>query len=87
MKRPKRTYPQGEVTQGKVEFEVTLHFKFWPAGWAGNDRHCFDWCWRALNAVLDLPIWHFRIEETVKVGAIRWRRPGETWQRWHRPVR
>lgn len=87
MRRPKKQYGQWEKTKGKLEFEVTLHFKFFPAGWAGNDHHAFDWGFRALKALLDLPIWNFRIDESVKVGAIRWRRPGETWQRWKRPVR
>jgi hypothetical protein len=87
MKRPPRKHKQGAVTKGKLEFEVTLHFKFWPSGWAGNDHMAFDWAYRALNALIDLPIWQFRMEESVKVGAIRWRRPGETWQRWKRPVR
>jgi hypothetical protein len=87
MKRPKQKYAQGEQTKGMLQFEVTLHFTLYPSGWAGNDEHAFKWPFRALKALLDLPIWDFRVTEKVKIGEIRWRRPGETWQRWKRPVR
>lgn len=84
MKRPRKRYPQGTRTAGSLEFEVTLKFKIRPAGFAGNDGWGFA---RVFHMLLDL-IGLLRYvqfgDETAEIGQVRWRRPGETWQRWDR---
>lgn len=75
-------FKQGDVTDGPVHVELTLHFKLRPAGWAGND----SWRIYVVENVLNVICYVMNITGMLKgdekmTASARWRRPKQVWQK------
>lgn len=77
---PRDATRDGQRTHGQLTFEVTLRFKVRAAGHPSNDSSMFNSAHHMLVDLLKLLKFVQRGDESAEIAAVRWRRPGETWQ-------